>query len=106
VDWLFPTAEHNPRAPTLRVAIKHAPDQTASLSVGGRPVGPLAFDGVQVSADRRVAVSVWRGVPLAEGVNRLSARCPAGRGLRSASTVWSATPTRPTGQRWRSPSPR
>ena len=38
-----------------------------------RPVDPLMFDGTKTSADGRVAVSVWRGIPLAEGDNELIA---------------------------------
>jgi uncharacterized repeat protein (TIGR01451 family) len=76
-DWLFPSADHNPRAPAVRVAVKHRPDQTVQLSVGGRSVDGLAFDGVQVSADKQVAVSVWRGVPLSEGDNQLVAAVSA-----------------------------
>lgn len=74
VDWLalgdgpdeilFPAADHNPRSPAIRVVVRHRPGQTVSLSADGRPVDPLAYEGVTVSADRAYAISVWRGVRL------------------------------------------
>lgn len=73
IAWLFPQADHNPRAPTVRAVIKHAPGQSVALSLNGQPVDPLAFDGVQASAERGVAVSVWRGLPLKDGDTVLTA---------------------------------
>ena len=72
IDWLFPEVDHNPRAPALRVAIKHFPGQRVALSVNGKTTDPLAFDGTD-KADG-VAVSVWTGLPLVEGDNALEAR--------------------------------
>ncbi|MGQ0430757.1 MAG: OmpA family protein [Gammaproteobacteria bacterium] len=78
--WLFPGPDHNPRAPTQRVAIKHAPGQTVVLKYRGERVNPLAFDGVQTNAMRTVSVSVWRGLPLADGENRFDAEVQDERG--------------------------
>lgn len=72
-EWLFPAPEHNPRAPTQRVAIKHAPNQTIVLKYKGQPVHPLNFDGIKSNAEQTVAVSVWRGLPLTDGDNRFDA---------------------------------
>ncbi len=36
IAWLFPEPEHNPRAPIVRVAIKHLPGQSVKLLAGGR----------------------------------------------------------------------
>ncbi|MEI6643660.1 MAG: hypothetical protein WCL10_16645 [Novosphingobium sp.] len=62
-EFLFPTADYNPRAPTTRVVIRHRKGQTAQLKIDGKPVDKLAFDGAQSSPDG-FAVSVWRGLPL------------------------------------------
>ncbi|GAA0658523.1 putative repeat protein (TIGR01451 family) [Sphingomonas insulae] len=78
IDWLFPQVDHNPRAPVLRVAIKHAPDQRVALTVNGRGTDPLAFDGADTAG--AVAVSKWNGLPLQPGDNRLVARILAGDG--------------------------
>ena len=72
-EWLFPAPEHNPRAPTQRIVIKHAPDQTIVLKYKGQPVHPLNFDGVRTNAAMTVSVSIWRGLPLSDGDNQFAA---------------------------------
>jgi len=62
--FLTPTENANPRAPAIRVAIRHRRGQSVQLLVDGKPVDPLAFDGVQNPEKGRFAVSQWRGVPL------------------------------------------
>ncbi|HLL30383.1 MAG TPA: hypothetical protein VK403_05245, partial [Allosphingosinicella sp.] len=64
VAWLFPEADHNPRAPMVRVAIKHLPGQTVKLLERGRAVDPVAFEGSRKNASGTVAVSLWRGIPI------------------------------------------
>ena len=61
--WLSPTLDANPRAPAVKVAIRHRKGQKIALRVDGEPVNPLTFDGTQESSGR-YAVSIWRGVPL------------------------------------------
>ncbi len=72
IDWLFPALDHNPRAPIVRVAVKHAPAQHVALTINGRTTDPLAFDGSD--AGTGVAISKWSGLPLQPGDNRLVAR--------------------------------
>lgn len=72
IDWLFPDAGHNPRAPALRVAIKHLPGQRVALTLNNVPTDILAFDGTDQEGE--VAVSLWTGLPLREGDNTLQAR--------------------------------
>ncbi|MBX9665221.1 hypothetical protein [Novosphingobium sp.] len=62
-EFLFPTADYNPRAPTTRVVIRHRKGQTVALKIDGKPVDKLAFDGAQ-SSPEGYAVSIWRGLPL------------------------------------------
>jgi uncharacterized repeat protein (TIGR01451 family) len=74
IAWLFPAPDHNPRAPSVRIAIQHLPGQSVTLLMpDGTPAGGLAFDGTQLSADRRVAVSQWRGLALRDGDNSFTA---------------------------------
>ena len=73
IEWLFPLPNHNPRAPVIRVVIKHFPNQRVVLMRGKKSVDPLFFDGTQTSADKTVSVSIWRGIPLEEGANWLHA---------------------------------
>ncbi|MEP9360915.1 hypothetical protein [Sphingomonas sp. KR3-1] len=74
IDWLFPEMNHNPRSPALRVVIRHQPGQRIALSVNGKQVDPLSFDGTDTDAARGVAISRWTGLPLAERDNLLEAR--------------------------------
>ncbi len=78
--WLFPTTDHNPRAPMTRAAIRHVKGQKLTLTVNGAPASPLAFDGTKSHPASRMAISIWRGLPLIEGRNRLVATLsdPAG----------------------------
>ena len=71
--FLFPAPDHNPRAPAVRVAIRHKADQQVTLKVAGRPVDPLTFDGTRQAPGGRYAVSLWRAVPLSGETTRLSA---------------------------------
>jgi len=73
IAWLFPEPDHNPRAPVVRVAIKHLLGQTVRLSSGGRPIDAIAFDGTRTDAAGNVVISLWRGVPLEKGATQLSA---------------------------------
>ncbi len=73
IDFLFPAPDHNPRAPAIRVVIRHKPGQKVDLTAAGKPVPALSFDGVKKSADGRYAVSIWRGVPLDGEVTHLAA---------------------------------
>ena len=74
IAWLFPEEEHNPRVKALRVAIKHHAGQRIELSVNGKAVNPLAFDGTKKSADGQVQISTWRGIEVEDRTNILSAR--------------------------------
>jgi len=72
--WLFPLAHHNPRSPALRVVVRHLPGQRVALSLNGKPVDPISFDGTDSDDARGVAVSRWTGLPLLNNDNRLDAR--------------------------------
>ncbi|KKC27154.1 hypothetical protein WP12_04770 [Sphingomonas sp. SRS2] len=72
VDWLFPMIDHNPRAPVLRVVIRHLPGQATDLRLNGAPVDELARD--QGDGNAKVAIAKWTGLPLREGDNLLEAR--------------------------------
>jgi uncharacterized repeat protein (TIGR01451 family) len=73
MGWIFPEPEHNPRAPIVRVAIKHLPGQTVKLFSDGRPVDPIAYEGLRKNGAGTVAVSLWRGIPVEAGVTHLTA---------------------------------
>ncbi len=62
--FIFPDAEHNPRSPSVRVAIRHRARHRVEVTVNGQPVDPLSFDGSEQAADGSYAVSTWRALPL------------------------------------------
>ncbi len=88
IDWLFPAPDHNPRAPVVRVAIKHLPGQSIRLLADGRPVDSIAFEGTRVNEAGTVAVSLWRGIPLENRTTMLTAE------VRDAAGVMVTTLTR------------
>lgn len=71
--FLFPTADHNPRAPAVRVVIRHRPAQKVELLADGKPVSKVAFDAVKRSANGGWAVSAWRGIGIEGDVVHLTA---------------------------------
>ena len=71
--FLFPTVDHNPRAPAVRVVIRHRPAQKVELLSDGKPVSKVAFDAVKRSATGGWAVSVWRGIGIEGDVVHLTA---------------------------------
>ena len=73
-EFLFPGVGHNPPVPAIRVAFKHARNERIELSLNGKPVDPLNFDGIKRGAEGLVNVSTWRGVELEAGTNKLVAR--------------------------------
>jgi uncharacterized repeat protein (TIGR01451 family) len=72
--FLAPTVDANPRAPAVRVVVRHRRGQMVELLVDGKPVDPLAFDGTQNPERGKYAVSQWRGVPLLNERTMLEAR--------------------------------
>lgn len=82
-EFLFPGVDHNPPVPAIRVAFKHARGERIELSVNGKPVDPLNFDGIKRGGDGQVNVSIWRGVPLEAGTNKLVARVLNAEGIET-----------------------
>ena len=74
IEWLFPAVDHNPRSPSIRVAIKYLPGQRVELSLNGRPVSALNYDGAQASPDSSFMVGIWRGVEVEDSDNHFVAR--------------------------------
>ncbi len=71
--FITPATDANPRAPAIKVAIRHRGGQSVQLFVDGKPADALAFDGVQ-NPDGLFAVSAWRGIPLINERTVLEAR--------------------------------
>jgi len=72
-DFLFPAPDHNPRAPAIRVVIRHGFAQHVDLFANGKPVSALMRDTTKVPADHSFSVSIWRGVPIDGETTELTA---------------------------------
>lgn len=72
--FIAPAIDANPRAPAIRVVIRHRRGQSVQLLVDGKPVDPLAFDGTQTPERGKWAISQWRGVQLLTDRTVLEAR--------------------------------
>ncbi|MEO0461529.1 MAG: hypothetical protein AAF127_00230 [Pseudomonadota bacterium] len=62
--FIAPALDANPRAPAVKVAVRHRKGQKIVLRVDGEEVSPLTFDGTANASDGQYAISLWRGVPL------------------------------------------
>ncbi|MXO49310.1 hypothetical protein GRI69_13710 [Erythrobacter vulgaris] len=71
--FIFPAVDHNPRAPAVRVAVRHEIGEQVELRANNELVDPLSFDGVTKASDGSYAISVWRGIPLKSERTRLIA---------------------------------
>ena len=78
--WLFPAVDHNPRAPAVRVVLKHAPGQKVILYADGKLVDAVTFEGTRKNEAGTVAVSMWRGIPIDQGETTLEARVVDAKG--------------------------
>ncbi|WP_309622854.1 isopeptide-forming domain-containing fimbrial protein [Novosphingobium sp.] len=96
--FLFPAPDHNPRAPAIRVVIRHRVGQTVDLTIDGKPVEKLSYEGARPAPGGGYAVSIWRGIPLPGEQTRLTAVVRDANGVevsRLTRTVYySASPAR------------
>ena len=96
--FLFPAPDHNPRAPAVRVVVRHRAGQKVDLLVDGKPADKLSFDGQHAAPGGTYAVSIWRGIPLDGEVTQLTAavRDEQGKELSRLPrrVIYSATPAR------------
>ena len=97
-DFLFPAVDHNPRAPAIRVVIRHRAGEKVDLQVNGKPADKLSLDGTRAAPGGTYAVTIWRGIPLEGEVTHLSATVRDGAGTEVArikrDVTYSATPAR------------
>ena len=70
---LHPASDFMPAIPATKVSIQHRPGQSVELTVNGRPVSALNFEGVAQNRKGTVAVSRWRTAALEDGENRIRA---------------------------------
>jgi uncharacterized repeat protein (TIGR01451 family) len=65
----FPASNFVPRTSAVGLAVRHLGALRPVVFMNGQAVHAIASDGSSLRADRAVAVSLWRGLPLQEGKN-------------------------------------
>jgi len=70
LEWILPEKGYMPPIPSLKVVVKHNPDSKLALLINGERVSPLNFEGSVTNGSDTAALSLWRGVDLADGDNR------------------------------------
>ncbi|MGI9328461.1 MAG: hypothetical protein ACR2PZ_24815 [Pseudomonadales bacterium] len=65
-ELVWPPVKHNPRIPSIAIAIKHAPGERPLLQIDGELVNSMAFEGTVSDTKRGVAVSYWDNVAISE----------------------------------------
>lgn len=78
-DWLataplgnaieFPAADYILRTSAVGLAVRHLGALRAVAFMNGQAVHAIASDGSNLRADKALAVSMWRGLPVREGKN-------------------------------------
>lgn len=96
IDFLFPQIDHNPRAPAVRVVIRHKPGQKIELLADGKVVERYSFDGSRTAPGGAFAISTWRAIPIEGERLRLTATVRNADGSVAASLArdvhYAATP--------------
>ena len=65
--WVVPEKGFMPPIPSLRIVIKHSPQESLRLLIDGKRVDNITFDGVLTNRAKTVSASVWSGVEIPEG---------------------------------------
>ncbi|MEN7343794.1 MAG: OmpA family protein, partial [Pseudomonadota bacterium] len=78
-----PAADYLPAIPSTSIAVSHVPGSKVTLTLNGRPVSGLNFDGSEKNSAGSLIVSRWRGVDLENGDNVLQATITDGNGVVS-----------------------
>lgn len=71
--WVLPADGYLPMSPSIKVAVRHAPDLHVRLTVNGAQVDKVNFQGAQYNTVKTLAISQWIGVSVQEGDNLLAA---------------------------------
>ncbi len=73
IGWVWPEDGYRPAIPSLKIAVKHDPEQIVYLYVNGLHISALSFAGTRTTASKSVSLSRWRGINLVDGSNEIDA---------------------------------
>ncbi len=78
--WVKPEVGFLPHIPSLKIAVVHPPGQSIRIHLDGAEINPLHFGSTVKNDLQTAALSIWRGVDIVEGDNRLTAIAMDARG--------------------------
>lgn len=73
IAWVYPDTSLTPASQSLNLGIKHPDDHRVRLVLNGQPVPPLNFSGLDTATTGHAAISRWRGIDIAPGLNTVLA---------------------------------
>jgi uncharacterized repeat protein (TIGR01451 family) len=76
----FPASDFVPRTSAVGLAVRHLGSLRPVVFMNGQQVNAVASDGSSLRADKAVAVSLWRSLPLREGKNIVSVQLQDAQG--------------------------
>jgi uncharacterized repeat protein (TIGR01451 family) len=76
----FPASDFIPRTSAVGLAVRHLGDLRPVASMNGQRVHAISSDGSILRADRALAVSLWRSLPLREGKNLITVQLQNAQG--------------------------
>jgi uncharacterized repeat protein (TIGR01451 family) len=89
-DWLataplgnaieFPSIDFVPRTSAVGLAVRHLGALRAVAFMNGQAVHAISSDGSTMRADKALAVSLWRGLPVHEGKNLIKVQLQDAQG--------------------------
>lgn len=88
-EILFPAVAHNPRTSVTRIVVAHGGSDATAVSVNGKPVDAILYEGSTTNPAKTAGVDVWNAVPLVEGDNliEVQVKSPDGKITRLSRTV-------------------
>lgn len=86
-EWLHPQESFHPNVPVIKAAVKHAPDQTIKLILNGEQVSPLYYEGSKSNTAHTVSLSMWDGIHILDGDNRMELIVTGADGKEVSHTV-------------------
>lgn len=73
LELIWPAAGYVPEIPSLQIMLKHRRGLKPSLKINGEPVNPLNFNTIKTHPSTETIVSMWEGVDIRLGFNRIEA---------------------------------
>jgi len=71
--FLFPDKSFTPSTLAVGLAIAHTKEEFVSIEVAGKEISKFNFDGIREADNSNTMITYFRGVPILEGKNKITA---------------------------------